>query len=118
MADTTLRILSWNIKDFGTYDYSSTVELMALYAREADIITILEIACNRFSKSVTIGSVQTRSVAFNAVEGLVDLLHKNDPNADWAANISGANAGSAKRDAYAFLWKKKPVNCFETLPLP
>lgn len=104
----SIKLVSWNIKDFGTYDYSSTMDFMADILKEADVVMILEVACDRVSKGIRIGSRATRTCAFDAVEEMRQLLEKNDGGTEWSAFVSGVNAGSLRRDAYAVLWKDTP----------
>ncbi len=105
----SMKIVSWNIKDFGTYDYSSTMDFMADVLKDADVVMILEVACDRVSKGLRIGSGAVRTAAFDAVEEMRQLLEKNDGNTEWSGYVSGVNAGSLRRDAYAFLWKDEPA---------
>lgn len=107
---TEIKVVSWNIKDFGTYDYSSTMSVMVETLKDADIVVIHEVACNRVSKSMSIDVYGARTCAFDAVELLRDELDKNDSGTDWLGFISGVNAGSRRRDAYAYLWKEEPIN--------
>jgi hypothetical protein len=105
-----IKVVSWNIKDFGTYDYTTTQSSMVETLQDADVVVILEVACDRGSKMVHIGSDATRTDAFNAVEELRAQLEAKDGGTAWSATISGTNSGSQKRDAYAFLWKDEPLN--------
>lgn len=101
-----IKFVSWNIKDFGKY--ANDFEFMAEVIREADIVGIQEVLCNRAAKRQKIGQDKPSSAGIDAVETLYTQLKNNDNNAKWDCSVSNVNAGSPKRDAYAFLWKAEP----------
>ena len=103
------RFLSWNIKDFGNYDYSGTMSRIASTIIEsgADIAVILEIFANRKVKGAKIGQDLITSGAKTAVADLLTELRNKDNASGWEEATSGINAGNADRDGYAFFWKTK-----------
>lgn len=108
---TKIKIVSWNLKDFGTYDYSDTKEFIAETIKSADIVVIYEVYCDRSKKNarkINIGGAAVTSRASAAIAELIDLLRHNDVPADWEYYVTGANARDRKRDAYAVFYKKKP----------
>jgi endonuclease/exonuclease/phosphatase family metal-dependent hydrolase len=109
----TLRILSWNIRTFGTY--TPNAEDMRRIASiitnsQADIVCIQELMIG----NGVIGQVGARisDQSLNIVRDLGTALGTADPNAGWSGAVSGVNSGISDhmRDAYAFVWKSKPAN--------
>ncbi|HMQ48470.1 MAG TPA: hypothetical protein PKA00_06135 [Saprospiraceae bacterium] len=103
------RVLSWNLKDFGNYDYSATMSRIAstIINSGADIAVILEVTANRKVKGAKIDQDLITSGAKTAIADLLNQLKKKDKASGWMQATSGINAGNADRDGYAFFWKTK-----------
>ncbi len=110
MATISFRFLSWNLKDFGNYDYSGTMSRIAstIIDSGADIAVILEVAANRRVKGAKIDQDLLTTGAENAVSDLLARLQKTDKKSGWMEVTSGINAGNAERDCYTFFWKSTP----------
>jgi endonuclease/exonuclease/phosphatase family metal-dependent hydrolase len=102
------KLITWNLKDFGDFDRSGTLDFIVEVIRKADIVLVQEVVCNRFSKRLKSGIDEARSSGIAAVDGLGKALSDGDPNAEWAWAVSRVNCTNTKRDAYAYLWKGKP----------
>ncbi len=110
MPTITFRFLSWNLKDFGNYDYSKTMSDISdtIIESGVDIFVILEVAVNRRVKRAKIDQDLVLSGATNALNSLLSTLKKKDKPSGWKMLVTGANAGNKDRDAYAFYWKETP----------
>ncbi len=114
MANIAFRFLSWNLDNFGKFDYSGTMAQIArtIYDSGADIVVILEVFSQGTqqgsSKRVKIGDVLATADAKVAIEELLAELKLLDNASNWKNTISGVNAGSKERDTYAFYWKSTP----------
>lgn len=107
-----LRILSWNIRTFGTHephpeDLRNIAEIIG--NSQADIVCIQELMIGRD----VVGEVGARisQQSLDIVQALAAALAGADPGADWVWACSGVDSGIADhmRDAYAFLVKTAPA---------
>jgi hypothetical protein len=111
MSTICLRFLSWNLKDFGNYDYSSTMSniVQTVLTDGADVFAIMEVVANRRVKSAKIGKDLILEGAKVALKQLCKELNRQDKVSKWMYAVSGVNAGNKDRDAYAFFWKSTPA---------
>lgn len=107
-----LRVLSWNIRTFGTHephevDFKKIAEIIV--ASQADIVCVQELMIGLG----VVGNVgaEISQASLDIISNLTMLLHDLDPGGDWWHAVSGVNSGRADhmRDAYAFLFKQKPA---------
>ncbi|GLR15877.1 endonuclease/exonuclease/phosphatase family protein [Portibacter lacus] len=92
----SLKIVSWNLKDFGQSRDDVEIELIAKEIRNADIVAIQEVVAKHP------GGAQ-------AVARLADQLNRT--GAKWDYRISDPTQSSSpyKSERYAFLWKTSKV---------
>lgn len=111
MPGINFRFLSWNLKDFGNYDYSGTMSRIAKTILDdgADVFAIMEVAVNRRVKRAGIDDDLVLVGAETALEDLLNELNKQDKVSNWENVTTGVNAGNKDRDAYSFFWKSTPV---------
>ena len=89
-----VKLLSWNLKDFGTSKSDSTIIFIANTLKNYDIVAIQEVVAGY-------GGAQ-------AVAKLADELNRK--GAKWDYVISDPTSSSAyKTERYAFLWKPSKV---------
>src|SRR6478609_7254923 len=107
-----LRILSWNIRTFGTHvpnaeDLRRIADLIR--ASQADVVCIQELMIGNGVVGTVGAPISDQSS--DIISDLLDALDAADGNAGWWSAVSGVNSGIAdhQRDAYAFLWKATPA---------
>jgi endonuclease/exonuclease/phosphatase family metal-dependent hydrolase len=107
-----LRVLSWNIRTFGTHAPGASVvrRIAALILEsQADIVCIQELMIG----NGVVGEVGAPIAqdAFDAVGALYEQLNELDSGGGWWWAVSGVNSGISDhmRDAYAFLFKETPA---------
>jgi uncharacterized membrane protein len=93
MAQMSFRSMSWNLKFFGNYNYSSTKGWMAqsIIDAQADVVVILEVFNTRSNGNI--GSYMTTLNAQIAVKELCSTVNTKDKPSTWTYEISGGNAG-------------------------
>jgi deoxyribonuclease-1-like protein len=94
LVEAQTRLVSWNIRDFGSSKSEETVALIADVLRDYDIVAIQEVVAGY-------GGAQ-------AVAKLADELNRR--GAIWDYTISDpTNSSAYKTERYAFLWKTAKV---------
>jgi len=90
-SQINVRVVSWNLKDFGRSKTNNDIEMIAKIVNPYDILAIQEVVAGT-------GGPQ-------AVARLADAL--NRPGAKWEYVISDVTSGTSahKNERYAFLWK-------------
>lgn len=91
-AQDSLRILSWNIQNFGKSKDPEEIAFIAQIVRDFDLVTIQEVSVSAFG---------ARAVAY-----LADELNRT--GASWDYRISDPTTGNGS-ERYAWLWKKHKV---------
>jgi hypothetical protein len=107
-----LRILSWNIRTFGTHvPNAEDLRRIAtiIIASQADIVCIQELMVGPGVAGRVGAPISGRSLG--VIQGLVLALQQLDPGAGWMGLCSGVDSGFADhmRDAHAFLWQATPA---------
>jgi len=95
-AQTTLSVLSWNLKDFGVSKNATDIKMIARIVEPYDVIAIQEVVAGRGGPG--------------AVRRLVDELNKG--RLKWKFEISGVTSSTSahKAERYAFLWQDLRVS--------
>lgn len=91
-AQDSLRILSWNIQNFGKSKDAEEIAFIAQIVRKFDLVTIQEVSVSAFGSQ--------------AVAHLADELNRT--GASWDYRISDPTTGDGA-ERYAWLWKKHKV---------
>jgi len=91
-AQDSLRILTWNIQNFGKSKDADEIEFIASIARDFDIVAIQEVSVSNY------GAL--------AVAHLADELSRK--GSAWDYRISDPTQGNGS-ERYAWLWKKHKV---------
>jgi deoxyribonuclease-1-like protein len=91
-SQDSLRILTWNIQNFGKSKDSDEIEFIASIARHFDILAIQEVSVSAYG---------SQAVAF-----LADELNRT--GSAWDYRVSDPTTGNGQ-ERYAWLWKKHKV---------
>jgi endonuclease/exonuclease/phosphatase family metal-dependent hydrolase len=91
-AQESIRLISWNIKDFGQTKSSEELERMAELVRDADILAIQEVVAGY-------GGAQ-------AVAKLADILNRKGSQWDYVVS-NPTNSTKYVTERYAFIWKTR-----------
>jgi len=95
-SQENLRLLSWNIKDFGNHKTHSQIEQIASIIAEYDIVAVQQIDAKELS-------------AEKAMSQLIIAL--NAKGFDWSYLLSQpTKAKNSLKERYAYLWKTNKVN--------
>ncbi|HIP49143.1 MAG TPA: hypothetical protein EYG92_09295 [Lutibacter sp.] len=95
-SQENLRMLSWNIKNFGHHKTHSQIEQIASVITEYDVVAMQQIDAQEHS-------------AEKALAQLIIALNKK--GFDWSYTLSQpTKAKSSSKERYAFLWKTNKVN--------
>jgi endonuclease/exonuclease/phosphatase family metal-dependent hydrolase len=107
----TIRILSWNLRTFGTHQVNDQdLQRIAsiILQSQADVVSIQELMIGQ-GVSGEIGSAIS-DASMQLIVNLTFRLQAGDEGGKWAGAWSGVDSGFSDhmRDAYAFLWKSTP----------
>lgn len=102
--------MSWNLKDFGTYDYSATMEIIAqtVIENQVDVLMIMEVVVNRSAKRLRISSTPPTDLGSAALLQLYGLLQEKDPGGNWDQYYTKNSCANQTRDAYALFFRTSP----------
>jgi deoxyribonuclease-1-like protein len=93
-SQETIRIISWNIRDFGKTKSSDELDRMAEIVRDADIVAIQEVVAGY-------GGAQ-------AVAKLAAILNRKGSKWDYVIS-DPTNSTKYVTERYAFIWKTKHI---------
>src|SRR5690348_6475596 len=108
----TVRILSWNLRTFGSHDvHAEDLRRIAaiILASQADVVALQELMIGKGVSGQVGSTISEQSIAL--IVKLTLLLQEGDDGGKWCGAWSGVDSGFADhmRDAYAFLWKATPA---------
>jgi hypothetical protein len=108
-----LRVLSWNLRTFGSAAVSGPkLQKIAdiILASRADVVCIQEVQIGHGVIGEVGAPISAASVAL--IRSLNARLQAGDTAGVWQCAVSGVDSGISDhmRDAYAFLWKTVPGN--------
>lgn len=93
-ADTSISILSWNVRDLGNSKSASEIEYICKILRSHDVVALQEVVS---------GPGGTKAIA-----AIADILNRS--GAKWDYIVSDpTTSGPYSRERYAFLWKTAKV---------
>lgn len=92
-----LKVVSWNLRDFGQSRDAGEIEMIANVIKDADIVCIQEVVAKNT------GGAQ-------AIAKLDASLDRKGANWDYRISHPTNDLNPHKRERYAFLWKTKAVN--------
>ena len=95
-AQTSIKMSSWNIANFGKSKSDSTLNFIANTLRYFDVVAIQEVVAGY-------GGAQ-------AVAKLVDILNTKGENWDYSISDPTSSDNKYKRERYAFLWKTSKLS--------
>ncbi|WP_205748277.1 endonuclease/exonuclease/phosphatase family protein [Dyadobacter bucti] len=90
-GQTQVKIISWNLKDFGASKSASQVNFIAETVKTYDILAIQEVVAG-------FGGSQ-------AVARLVDVLNRTGSSYDYSISDPTSGSSKHKSEKYAFIWK-------------
>lgn len=107
----SLRVLSWNLRTFGSAPVSGPkLQKIAeiILASQADMVCIQEVMIGDGVTGEVGAPISAASIAL--INLLITALQSGDPGAGWAGAVSGVDSGVSDhmRDAHAFFWKTVP----------
>lgn len=94
-AQTSVKILSWNLKDFGRSKDGAEINFIANTVKAYDLIAIQEVVAG--------------SSGSQAVARLVDALNRSGGKWDYAVSEITSGSSLHKAERYAFIWEAKKV---------
>lgn len=108
----TLRILSWNLRTFGSaFVSASKLQKIAdiMMASQADVLCVQEVMIGGGVTGEVGAPISAGSIAL--VNALGARLQAGDPGGGWRCAVSGVDSGVSDhmRDAHAFFWKTLPA---------
>ncbi len=96
VAQTSIKICSWNIQNFGKSKSDSTVYFIANTVKNFDVVAIQEVVAGY-------GGAQ-------AIAKLVDELNRKGFNWDYSISNPTSSNNKYKIERYAFIWKTSRIN--------
>jgi deoxyribonuclease-1-like protein len=94
-AQTQLKIISWNLKDFGASKSASQINFITETVKTYDILAIQEVVAG-------FGGSQ-------AVARLVDALNRTGSSYDYSISDPTSGSSRHKSEKYAFIWKRAKI---------
>lgn len=94
-AQTSIKIGSWNIQNFGKSKSDSTINFIANTVKNFDVVAIQEVVAGY-------GGAQ-------AVAKLVDELNRKGVNWDYSVSNPTTSSNKYKVERYAFIWKTNKI---------
>lgn len=95
LSDSSILLLSWNLRDFGDSKNDDEVNFIAEVVKRFDVIAIQEVVAG-------LGGPK-------AVARLVDNLNRKGAKWDYVISDPTSGNNSYKRERYAFVWKPNKV---------